>query len=153
MENAYILYLKFMTLFLEKIRKHPDFATVTAKEKAAIQLKLREVLPKAEKLREQLLRKYTEEYDIFLQEEVRSQTRLRCLRNVTFARFERAPFFLAAAQKEGSAKRQRAANTSAPGQQFATDCRGREADPRFEGARQDRNRRVSGFGRRRRGQN
>lgn len=70
LENAYILYLKFMTLFLEKIRKHPDFATVTTQEKATNQIKLREVLPKAEKLKRQLLQKYTEEYNVYLQEEV-----------------------------------------------------------------------------------
>lgn len=71
LENAYILYLKFMTLFLEKIRKHPDFSTVTSQEKAANQIKLREVLPKAEKLKQELLKKYTEEYNRFLEEEVR----------------------------------------------------------------------------------
>lgn len=70
LENAYILYLKFMTLFLEKIRKHPDFSSVTPQEKAANQIKLREVLPKAEKLKQQLLKKYTEEYNRFLEEEV-----------------------------------------------------------------------------------
>lgn len=70
LENAYILYLKFMTLFLDKIRKHPDFPGVTAQEKATNQLKLREVLPKAEKLKGQLLQKYTEEYNRYLQQEV-----------------------------------------------------------------------------------
>lgn len=70
LENAYILYLKFMTLFLDKIRKHPEFSTVTAQEKATNQIKLREVLPKAEKLKEQLLQRYTEEYNRYLQEEV-----------------------------------------------------------------------------------
>lgn len=28
LENAYILYMKFMTLFVEKIRKHPEYASV-----------------------------------------------------------------------------------------------------------------------------
>lgn len=70
LENAYILYLKFMTLFLEKIRKHPDFATVTPLEKAANQIKLREALQKAEELKQRLLNKYTEEYNRFLEEEV-----------------------------------------------------------------------------------
>jgi STAM-binding protein len=62
LENAYVLYLKFMTLFLEKIRKHPDFNTVPVKMKAINQAKLREVLPKAEKLKDQLLTQYKEEY-------------------------------------------------------------------------------------------
>lgn len=63
LENAYCLYLKFMTLFLEKIRKHPDFNTVPAHMKAANQSKLREVLPKAEKLKEKLLEIYKQDYN------------------------------------------------------------------------------------------
>lgn len=70
LENAYILYLKFMSLFLEKIRKHPEFSSVTSQEKATNQMKLREVLPKAEKLKQQLLQKYTEDYNRYVQEEV-----------------------------------------------------------------------------------
>ncbi|XP_030758199.1 STAM-binding protein-like A [Sitophilus oryzae] len=62
-ENAYCLYLKFMTLFLEKIRKHPDFNTVPANMRSAIQAKLREVLPRAEKLKEKLLEVYRQDYE------------------------------------------------------------------------------------------
>lgn len=65
LENAYCLYLKFMTLFLEKIRKHPDFNTVPSNMKAANQGKLREVLPKAEKLKEKLLEMYKKDYDLY----------------------------------------------------------------------------------------
>lgn len=66
LENAYVLYLKFMTLFLEKIRKHPDFNTVPVKTKAINQAKLREVLPKAEKLKEKLLQQYKEEFNRYI---------------------------------------------------------------------------------------
>lgn len=69
-ENAYILYLKFMTLFLEKIRKHPEYNSVTVAERTANQAKLREVLPKAEKLRAELLERYTKDYNRYLQEAV-----------------------------------------------------------------------------------
>lgn len=64
-ENAYCLYLKFMTLFLEKIRKHPDFGSVPSNMKAANQAKLREVLPKAEKLKQKLLDIYKQDYDAY----------------------------------------------------------------------------------------
>lgn len=70
LENAYVLYLKFMTLFLEKIRKHPDFKTVPSKLKTDNQIHLKEVLPKAEKLKQKLLEKYTLEYNAFLAEKV-----------------------------------------------------------------------------------
>lgn len=66
LENAYCLYLKFMTLFLEKIRKHPEFGKVPADMRAANQAKLREVLPKAEKLKQQLLEIYRKDYELYL---------------------------------------------------------------------------------------
>ncbi|RZB41167.1 STAM-binding protein-like, partial [Asbolus verrucosus] len=73
LENAYVLYLKFMTLFLEKIRKHPEFNTVPVKMKAINQAKLREVLPKAEKLKEQLLNQYKEEHKRYVAERERKR--------------------------------------------------------------------------------
>ncbi|CAG9834445.1 unnamed protein product [Diabrotica balteata] len=68
LENAYVLYLKFMTLFLEKIRKHPGFASVAVDIKAKNQATLREILPKAEKLKSLLLEQYTTDYQRCLQE-------------------------------------------------------------------------------------
>lgn len=68
LENAYVLYLKFMTLFLERIRKHPEFNTVPVEVKTRNQAKLREVLPIAEKLKKQLLDQYTEDYNKYLAE-------------------------------------------------------------------------------------
>lgn len=68
LENAYVLYLKFMTLFLEKIRKHPEFNRVPVEIKAKNQAKLREILPKAEKLKGQLLKQYADDYQHYLEE-------------------------------------------------------------------------------------
>ncbi|KAK9506464.1 hypothetical protein O3M35_008401 [Rhynocoris fuscipes] len=68
LENAFILYMKFMTLFLEKIRTHPDYKCVSTKEKAINSQKLREVLPIAENLKTRLLEQYTKEYDRFLKD-------------------------------------------------------------------------------------
>lgn len=70
LENAYVLYLKFMTLFIEKIRKHPEYGSVPVSMKAINATKLREVLPKAEKLKRILLQKYTLEYKKFIEEQV-----------------------------------------------------------------------------------
>lgn len=70
LENAYVLYLKFMTLFIEKIRKHPDFATVPENVRVTNSEKLREVLPRAEKLKAKLLELYTKEYNHYLEEQV-----------------------------------------------------------------------------------
>ncbi|XP_069680632.1 STAM-binding protein [Periplaneta americana] len=68
LENAYILYMKFMTLFIEKIRHHPEFASVSVTDRAINAQKLREVLPKAEKLKTKLLEQYTREYKRFHEE-------------------------------------------------------------------------------------
>ncbi|CAH0552782.1 unnamed protein product [Brassicogethes aeneus] len=76
LESAYVLYLKFMTLFIEKIRKHPEFNTVPTKMKSIIQIKLREILPKAEKLKEKLLQKYTVDYNTY-QAELKKQAELQ----------------------------------------------------------------------------
>lgn len=70
LENAYILYIKFMTLFLEKIRKHPEYGTVPAQVKAINQTKLKEVMPKAEKLKLKLLEQYTREYKKYCDQQV-----------------------------------------------------------------------------------
>ncbi|CAH2071649.1 unnamed protein product, partial [Iphiclides podalirius] len=69
LENAYILYMKFMTLFLEKIRKHPEYNTVSADIKSDNQIKLKEVMPKAEKLKQKLLEQYTKEHEIYKENE------------------------------------------------------------------------------------
>ncbi|CAH2105418.1 unnamed protein product [Euphydryas editha] len=69
LENAYILYMKFMTLFLEKIRKHPEYNTVPAEMKAVNQAKLKEVMPKAEKLKQKLLEQFKKEHIYYLENE------------------------------------------------------------------------------------
>lgn len=70
LENAYILYMKFMTLFLEKIRKHPEYASIPAQVKVVNQAKLKEVMPKAEKLKQKLLNQYAKEYELYKESEV-----------------------------------------------------------------------------------
>ncbi|KAG8230059.1 hypothetical protein J437_LFUL009643 [Ladona fulva] len=62
LENAFILYMKFMTLFLEKIRTHPDFNSVSAADRTTNSQKLREVMPQAENLKAILLERYTKEH-------------------------------------------------------------------------------------------
>ncbi|XP_012252955.2 STAM-binding protein isoform X2 [Athalia rosae] len=66
LENAYILYMKFMTIFLERINKHPQYNTVSLKDRAMNQQKLREILPKAESLKSQLLAQYKTEQARYL---------------------------------------------------------------------------------------
>ncbi|KAH9634525.1 hypothetical protein HF086_016613 [Spodoptera exigua] len=58
-----------MTLFLEKIRKHPEYAAVPTSVKAVNQAKLKEVMPKAEKLKQKLLDQYAKEHALYQEQE------------------------------------------------------------------------------------
>ncbi|CAL4122530.1 unnamed protein product, partial [Meganyctiphanes norvegica] len=69
LENAFILYMKFMTLFLEKIRTHPDFSKTSATDKNSNNKKLKEILPKAERLKSSLRERYQREHEAFIKEQ------------------------------------------------------------------------------------
>jgi len=64
------IILHTLRLFLEKIRQHPEFASVSVSDRALNAQKLREVLPKAEKLKSRLLEQYTNEYKQYYEEQV-----------------------------------------------------------------------------------
>ena len=61
-EKAYILYLKFLTLFIEKVREHPDFKTVSPTEKSHVMKKVKSVMPRSEELKKLLKAQYQNEY-------------------------------------------------------------------------------------------
>lgn len=65
-ENAYILYIKFMTLFIEKIKSHPEYKTTPASLKQPNIAKLKEIMPVTEKLKLKLLDRYQKEYTQYL---------------------------------------------------------------------------------------
>ncbi|KAM4748355.1 STAM-binding protein isoform 1-T2 [Rhinophrynus dorsalis] len=63
-EHAFILYNKYITLFLEKLPKHRDYKTASAPEKKDTLKKLKEVaFPKAEELKKELYNRYSREYE------------------------------------------------------------------------------------------
>ncbi|VVC41476.1 JAB1/MPN/MOV34 metalloenzyme domain,USP8 dimerisation domain [Cinara cedri] len=65
LEQAYILYMRFMTLFLETINEHPDYKNVPIEERNINYRALRDVLPKTEKIKTKLLEQYTTEYMLY----------------------------------------------------------------------------------------
>lgn len=67
-ENAFILYMKFITLFVDKIRNHPQYGSIPAKDKMMNMHALRTVIPKAEELKKQLLEQYQAELDKYLED-------------------------------------------------------------------------------------
>lgn len=75
-KEAYLLYLRFITLFLEKIREHPGWASLPATDRKIVSEKLKAAIPKAEKLKESLRQQFEEEYQqkvAWLLEEERRQ--------------------------------------------------------------------------------
>ncbi|XP_065371279.1 STAM-binding protein-like [Calliphora vicina] len=83
-ENAFILYMKYLTLFVEKIRSHPDYPSIKSEMKFINKRIKDEVMPTSEKLRVKLLDRYQREYEQFLAnkeaERVREMERDRRIR-------------------------------------------------------------------------
>jgi len=61
-ENAYVLYLKYLTLFVEKLRQHPEFKSQCAPEKSRINSHVRRVMERSEKLKLTLKSSYERQY-------------------------------------------------------------------------------------------
>lgn len=66
-EKAYILYLKYLTLFIEKIRTHPEFKSVSAAEKSKVMKNVKIVMPRSEELKKLLKAQYESEFKEFQQ--------------------------------------------------------------------------------------
>ncbi|NXE14551.1 STABP protein, partial [Lophotis ruficrista] len=75
-EHAFILYNKYITLFIEKLPQHRDYKTAAIPEKRETVKKLKEVaFPRAEELKEELLKRYAKDYAKYKEQEV-SERRL-----------------------------------------------------------------------------
>ncbi|XP_054252621.1 STAM-binding protein [Indicator indicator] len=62
-EHAFILYNKYITLFIEKLPQHRDYKAAVIPEKRETVKKLKEVaFPRAEELKEELLKRYAKDY-------------------------------------------------------------------------------------------
>uniref|UniRef100_A0A672SL80 STAM-binding protein-like A n=1 Tax=Sinocyclocheilus grahami TaxID=75366 RepID=A0A672SL80_SINGR len=66
-EHAFVLYNKYITLFIEKLPKHPEYKLCGIPEKKETLRKLKETaFPQAEQLKKHLLRRYEKEYAEFI---------------------------------------------------------------------------------------
>lgn len=72
-ENAFILYIKFTTLFLEKAIHHPEYKTLDPREKSKNKATLQEIFPIAEALKEQIRERYQHEYDVAVEARERNR--------------------------------------------------------------------------------
>lgn len=86
--SAYILFMRYLTLFVEKIVKHPQFKEVPADAKKAVKTKLAEILPITENLKKKLLERYNKEYEQYLidQENERKRALEEAKRKVNFSK-------------------------------------------------------------------
>lgn len=65
LERAFVLYLRYMTLFLEKIIHHPEYSKVDRKEKTLVKVECENLFEAAEVLKKKILVKYNEEYELY----------------------------------------------------------------------------------------
>ncbi|RMX61231.1 hypothetical protein pdam_00007358 [Pocillopora damicornis] len=73
LESAFILYSKFITLFVEKLPSHPEYAKAAPGDKATNKKSLRRVFGEAEELKGILKGKYQKEYEQLMVEEARKK--------------------------------------------------------------------------------
>uniref|UniRef100_A0A3Q3LZY6 STAM binding protein-like 1 n=1 Tax=Mastacembelus armatus TaxID=205130 RepID=A0A3Q3LZY6_9TELE len=67
LENAYVLYTKFITLFVEKLPRHRDYQQCSVPERQLIMKKLQEVaFPRKDELKKRLQEKYSREHSEYL---------------------------------------------------------------------------------------
>ncbi|NXH11063.1 STALP protease, partial [Bucco capensis] len=77
LENAFVLYNKFITLFVEKLPSHRDYHQCAVPEKQFIIKKLKEVaFPRTDELKRDLLKKYNLEYQEYVQKKNKCNTEL-----------------------------------------------------------------------------
>ncbi|XP_061857619.1 AMSH-like protease [Colius striatus] len=77
LENAFVFYNKFITLFVEKLPSHRDYHQCAVPEKQDIIKKLKEVaFPRTDELKRDLLKKYNLEYQEYMQKRNKSKTEL-----------------------------------------------------------------------------
>ncbi|XP_056386065.1 AMSH-like protease [Hyla sarda] len=69
LENAFVLYNKFITLFVEKLPNHRDYQQCEIPEKQVILKTLKEVaFPRTDDLKKDLLKKYNLEYQEYMKD-------------------------------------------------------------------------------------
>ncbi|NXE06374.1 STALP protease, partial [Lophotis ruficrista] len=75
LENAFVFYNKFITLFVEKLPSHRDYHQCAVPEKQDIIKKLKEVaFPRTDELKRDLLKKYNLEYQEYMQNKNKRKT-------------------------------------------------------------------------------
>lgn len=69
LEAAYVLYLKYITLFVEKLKRHRDYHQIIPAEKEKVSSIVRDAMNITENLKKSLRARFEEEYRVWLHEE------------------------------------------------------------------------------------
>merc|ERR550519_2034930 len=69
-EAAYVLYMKYMTLFVEKLKGHKDYNQIIPAEKKKVKKSVMEIMGITEDLKKKLQVMYEEDYNQWLEEEM-----------------------------------------------------------------------------------
>ena len=69
-EASYVLYMKYMTLFVEKLKSHRDYNQIIPAEKKKVSKSVREAMSVTEELKKKLLVMFESDYNIWLEEEL-----------------------------------------------------------------------------------
>jgi hypothetical protein len=75
LESAYILFMRFLTLFVEKVHQHPKIKEVPADVRKSNKAKIQEIMPMTEMLKKKLQANYTKEYEQYLVEKEKERKR------------------------------------------------------------------------------
>lgn len=75
-EYAFFMYMKFIQLFIEKIRPHPDRKNVSPEDIAKIKQTLKQAIEKTEKLKMKLKENFTVEYNKYLEQKRKKEEQL-----------------------------------------------------------------------------
>uniref|UniRef100_A0A673KRM2 STAM binding protein-like 1 n=1 Tax=Sinocyclocheilus rhinocerous TaxID=307959 RepID=A0A673KRM2_9TELE len=79
LENAFVLYNKFITLFVEKLPSHRDYQQCNVPEKQVIMKKLQEVaFPRKDQLKRLLHEKYSKEHSEYLKSQTQAMAVEMC---------------------------------------------------------------------------
>lgn len=76
-QRAFTLFMRFVTLFLEKLPRHPAYATVSEVDRALIKRLMREVMDKAGDAKSKLIAEFSALYETRLIEFERAEAKRR----------------------------------------------------------------------------
>lgn len=86
LEKAFVLYLRYVTLFIEKLIHHPEYSKADKAEKNLVKTECNKILVHAEELKKKLLEKFTKDYQESSKDANSEQVQKRSINSVQSSR-------------------------------------------------------------------